>query len=129
AEAVAARLRDYLAEGEPLYIWGYAGDVYWRAGARPASRYLAPYYITGQFSEELPSVERPGDPFWRENRAHLIEDLKRSRPRLILDVYGGLLALPYRELTEFINENYRREGAIGPDPNRPFVVLRRKEEK
>ncbi len=128
AEEVAARLQGRVGAGEPLYIWGYAGDVYWRTGARPASRYLTPYYITGQFSEELPSVEKAGDSFWQENRAHLIEDLKRTRPRLILDVYGGLLSLPYAELTEFIEENYHREGRIGPDPNRPFVVFRRKEE-
>lgn len=128
AEQIAARLRDRVGAGEPLYIWGYAGDVYWRTGARPASRYLTPYYLTGQFSEELPSVEKPGDSFWQENRARLIEDLKRTRPRLILDVYGGLLSLPYAELTEFVKENYRRERGIGTDPNRPFIVFRRKDD-
>ena len=126
AETVSETLRSELGPGEPLYIWGYGGDVYWRSGLTPASRYLTPYYITGRFSDEAPSVEKPGDSFWSENRARFIEDLRRTRPRVILDVYGDFHTLPYPEITEFIRRNYRRAEKIGPDPSRPFWVLRRK---
>ena len=34
--------------------------------------------------------------------------------------------LPYTEITDFLKENYEDAGAVGPDPNRPFRVLRRK---
>ncbi|HYP27173.1 MAG TPA: glycosyltransferase family 39 protein [Blastocatellia bacterium] len=126
AETISEILRSEFGPGEPLYIWGYGGDVYWRSGLTPASRYLTPYYITGRFSDEAPSVEKPEDLFWSENRARLIEDLRRTRPRVILDVYGDFHALPYPEIKEFVRRNYRRAEKIGPDPSRPFWVLRRK---
>ncbi|HVF90923.1 MAG TPA: glycosyltransferase family 39 protein [Blastocatellia bacterium] len=129
AEAISEILRRELGPGEPLYIWGYGGDVYWRSGLTPASRYLTPYYITGRFSDEAPSVEKPTDSFWSENRARLIEDLERTRPRIILDVYGDFETLPYPEIREFIKRNYRRSEKIGPDPSRPFRVLRRRGEE
>jgi hypothetical protein len=103
--------------------------VYWRSGLTPASRYLAPYYITGRFSDDAPSVEKADDTFWRENRARLIEDLERTRPRVILDVYGDFQSLPYPEISEFLKRNYRRAEKIGPDPSRPFWVLRRIDEE
>lgn len=129
AQYISEILRSELEEGESLYIWGYGGDVYWRSGLRPASRYLAPYYITGRFSDEAPSVEKADDPFWRENRARLIEDLERTRPRVILDVYGDFQSLPYPEIREFLKRNYRLAEKIGPDPARPFRVLRIKSEE
>lgn len=124
AETVSEFVRSRLDEGEPLYIWDYALDVYWLSGCRPASRYLAPYYITGKFPDAAMSRSAEGEQFLSEARAHFIEDLKRNRPRLILDVYGKLRELPYTELVEFIDANYEYEREIGPNPGRPFVVLR-----
>jgi 4-amino-4-deoxy-L-arabinose transferase-like glycosyltransferase len=127
AQVLAERLCDMIGEGEPLYIWGTALDVYWRTRTRPASRYLTPYYITGEFPDARESVERPEETFFRDARARLIEDLARERPRIILDVYGNLLSQPYTEIVDFIRANYKAAGKIGPDPARPFVVLLRKE--
>src|SRR5262249_41988068 len=71
-------------EGQPLYIWGYALDVYWRSGCIPASRYLTPYYVTGGFYPEVPASTAQSDgAFWQEARNQFIDDLRRSRPRLI----------------------------------------------
>ncbi|MCI0488516.1 MAG: glycosyltransferase family 39 protein [Blastocatellia bacterium] len=126
AEEIALSLRDQISEGEPLYIWDYALDVYWQTRTRPASRFLVPYYLTGQYPDS--SVTDPAaDELWRASRRLLIEDLERTRPRLILDVYGAIETLPYEEITLFIKKNYRRDGQIGPDPSRPFVVFRLKE--
>jgi hypothetical protein len=127
AEAVSRYVSSHVGPGEPLYIWEYALDVYWRTGASPASRYLTPYYITGEFPDAGRGPVDPGVPFWRESRALLIEDLRRTRPRLILDVYGGFLDLPYPELVAFVRENYRYETRIGPEPGRPFLAYRLKE--
>ena len=124
AETISEFVRSRLDEGEPLYIWDYALDVYWLTGCRPASRYLAPYYITGKFPDAEMSPDEEGERFLIQARAHLIEDLKRNRPRLILDVYGKLRELPYAELVEFIDANYEYEGEVGPNPGRPFVVFR-----
>ena len=127
AETISRFVRSRLDEGEPLYIWDYALDVYWLTGCRPASRYLAPYYITGKFPDAAMSPDAEGEQFLIEARAHLIEDLKRSRPRLILDVYGKLRELPYAELIEFLDANYEYEGEVGPNPGRPFAVFRLRE--
>jgi 4-amino-4-deoxy-L-arabinose transferase-like glycosyltransferase len=128
ADAIIEALRDKLTFGEPLYIWGYAHDIYWRTGCRPASRYLTPYYIDGRFPDTETEAAPPNAPFWQKARADLISDLRRTRPRLILDVYGSMDDLPYPEIVDFLKANYRDDGAIGPNPNRPFRVLRLKDE-
>jgi 4-amino-4-deoxy-L-arabinose transferase-like glycosyltransferase len=128
AEVISAFVRSRLAEGEPLYIWDYALDVYWLTGCRPASRYLAPYYITGKFPDAAMEPDAKSEQFLSEAREHFIEDLKRNRPRLILDVYGKLRELPYPEVVEFIDANYEYEGEVGPQPGRPFAVFRLIEE-
>jgi 4-amino-4-deoxy-L-arabinose transferase-like glycosyltransferase len=126
AEAITAALRDKLQPGEPLYIWGYAHDVYWQTGCRPAARYLTPYYIDGRFSDAEAIAAEPSAPFWQEARANLITDLRRVRPRFILDIKGDMSDLPYAEITDFLKENYEDAGAVGLDPNRPFRLLQSK---
>jgi 4-amino-4-deoxy-L-arabinose transferase-like glycosyltransferase len=128
AEVVSNYVRSRISAGEPLYIWGYAHDVFWRTRCRPASRYLTPYFIDGRFADAEATVSSSGEQFRREAAANLVEDLRHSRPRLILDIEGNFKALPYPELVEFINENYREDGSAGPDPSRPFHVLRAKAE-
>ncbi|MEK6288893.1 MAG: glycosyltransferase family 39 protein [Acidobacteriota bacterium] len=123
AEVVSDFVRAGIPAGEPLYIWGYAHDVFWRTGCRPASRYLTPYYIDGRFADAEATVPASGQEFRREAAANLLEDLRRNRPRLILDVEGGFKALPHAELVEFIEKNYRDQGSAGPDASRPFRVL------
>lgn len=120
AQVVSDYVRERVHAGEPLYIWGYAHDVFWRTRCRPASRYLTPYYIDGRFSDAEATVPSSGEEFRREAAANLLEDLRSSKPRLILDVEGSFKALPYAELVEFIERNYRDAGNAGPDPARPF---------
>ena len=125
AEAIALRLRDQVRESEPLYIWDYALDVYWQTHARPASRFMVPYYLTGQYPDST-ITDPAAEELLRTDRRLFIEDLERTRPRLILDVYGAIETLPYEEITRFIKKHYRRDGQIGPLPSRPFVVFRLK---
>jgi 4-amino-4-deoxy-L-arabinose transferase-like glycosyltransferase len=126
AEAVSDFVRSQITEGEPLYIWGYAHDVFWRSRCRPASRYLTPYFIDGRFPDAEATVSSSGEQFRRAAAANLLEDLQQTKPRLILDVEGNFSALPYPELVKFIGDNYREAGSAGPDPSRPFRVLRLK---
>jgi len=128
AQVVAEFVSERVRAGEPLYIWGYAHDVFWRTRCRPASRYLTPYYIDGRFSDAEATVPSSGEEFRREAAANLLEDLRRSKPRLILDVEGSFKALPYGELVAFIEENYRDAGNAGPDPARPFRAFELKGE-
>lgn len=126
AEAVSSFVRAEIPAGEPLYIWGYAHDVFWRTRCRPASRYLTPYFIDGRFADAEATVSSSGEQFRRSAAANLLEDLQHTKPRLILDIEGNFRALPYPELAKFIDDNYREDGSAGPDPSRPFRVLRRK---
>jgi hypothetical protein len=128
AEIVSAFVREKIPRGEPLYIWGYAHDVYWRTGCRPASRYLTPYYIDGRFADAESAAPISGENFRREAAANLLEDLKREKPRLILDVGGGFERLEYGNLVDYVDKNYRDGGTIGTDPSNPFRVLELKEE-
>ena len=116
-------VRKRIPSREPLYIWGYAHDVFWRTGCRPASRYLTPYFIDGRFPDTEAIITPSGEEFRRTAAFNLLEDLRRTKPRLILDVEASFLAIPYGELVDYIRRNYRIEGKIGPDHERPFLVL------
>lgn len=123
AEIIAAYVRERIPAGEALYIWGYAHDVFWRTGCRPASRYLTPYYIDGRFADAESAAPSSGEGFRREAAANLLDDLRRNKPRLILDIGGGFKKLPNAELVEFVDQAYRDEGTIGPNVENPFRVL------
>jgi 4-amino-4-deoxy-L-arabinose transferase-like glycosyltransferase len=131
AEIVAQRVRGRLNAGEALYIWDYALDVYWRSGCRPASRYLTPAYITGDFDNSNTNfADAKADAknaLWAEAHDNFIADLKRSRPRIILDMSDTFLTLPYADITGFIDEHYERDDEIGVEPGRPFVVYKLKD--
>jgi hypothetical protein len=126
AETISSIVLGEIDRGEPLYIWGYAQDVYWQTGCRPAARYLTPYYIDGRFPDAESRPAADDDPFWREARAALIDDLSRERPRIILDVRANIHRLPYKEIVEFVEENYEAGENIGPDAARPLRVWRLK---
>jgi hypothetical protein len=130
AQEVADIIRERgIAEGEPLYIWGYALDVYWRSGCIPASRYLTPYYVTGEFYPEVPaSAAQERGRFWQEARSQFLDDLKRSRPRLILNVDEPIETLPYPEIVDFVHEKYKLDGIIGSDPPYQFIGYARRDD-
>jgi 4-amino-4-deoxy-L-arabinose transferase-like glycosyltransferase len=131
AEIVARSVRERIAAGDALYIWDYALDVYWRSGCRPASRYLTPAYITGDFGNSHVNFDDAkadaNSAFWAEAHENFISDLKHARPRIILDMSDTFLSLPYKDITEFINDNYERDGEFGIESGRPFVVYKLKE--
>jgi len=127
AQAVTSFVLERVPRGAPLYIWGYAHDVFWRTGCRPACRYLTPYYIDGRFSDAEATVAESGEQFRREAAGNLLEDLKRNKPPLILDIEGGLKSLPYEELVGYIGTYYDDIGSAGVEPARPFRVLKLKE--
>ena len=126
AEVVSARLLKLVRPADPIYVWDYGLDVYWITKCRPASRFLVPYYVTGQFPEDQDMAPVDNE-FWKGTRQLFLEDLKRERPKVIVDVWGTMLRLPYPEIVEFTRQNYQPAGKLGIDPGRPFLVLRLKE--
>jgi len=128
AQIVSNFVLERVPRGAPLYIWGYAHDVFWRTGCRPACRYLTPYYIDGRFSDAEATVPESGEQFRREAAANLLEDLQRNKPPLILDIEGGLKSLPFEELVGYIGTHYDDVGSAGMEPARPFRALKLREE-
>ncbi|MBI3649911.1 MAG: glycosyltransferase family 39 protein [Acidobacteria bacterium] len=127
ADIVSQALRQRLRAGEPLYIWDYALDVYWRTGCRPATRFITPNHLTGDFTDAEIAADMGQSDFWKQHRQLLLEDLRCHKPRIILDPTGGLENVPYAEIAAFMQENYQRDAALGLDPARPFVVYQLKE--
>jgi len=125
AAIIASKVRERLQAGESLYIWGYGLDVYWRSDCRPATRFITPNHITGAFEGAGGDIAEASHPFWAESRRLFLEDLQNNRPPLILDVTGELASLPYTEIKEFLETHYRRNGEIGIDAARPFIVYER----
>jgi hypothetical protein len=122
---VADWVRRETGEGAPIYIWGYALDVYWRSGCPPASRFLTPYYVSGHFYPEVVSnPEAQTSQFWKDARAQFLDDLRHTKPRIILNVDESIQSLPFPEIVRFINDNYRRDGTMGPDPSHQFIVYK-----
>jgi hypothetical protein len=84
---------------------------------------LTPYYVTGRFYPEVTAEPPPAaEKFWRQARAELIDDLRRNRPRLILNKDEDILSAPYPEVVRFITDNYDYAGIIGDDPTYQFSV-------
>jgi hypothetical protein len=129
AQVVSNFVLERVPRGEPLYIWGYAHDVFWRTGCRPACRYLTPYFIDGRFSDAEATVPESGEQFRREAAANLLDDLRRNKPSLILDIEGGLKSLPYEELVGYISRNYDDIGSAGIEPARPFRALQLRDDR
>jgi len=128
AQIVTNFVLERIPRGAQLYIWGYAHDVFWRTGCRPASRYLTPYYIDGRFSDAEATVPESGEQFRREAAANLLYDLQRNKPPLILDIEGGLKSLPYEEVVGYIGARYDDVGNAGIEPGRPFRALKLRED-
>ena len=126
AETVSAALLERVRPGEFLYVWDYALDIYWRTGCRPATRFLTPNHLTGDFTDAEISEDMGQGDFWKQNRQLLLQDLRQNRPRLIVDPTGGIETLPYAEVVEFLRQHYERDAQLGIEPSRPFVLYRLK---
>jgi hypothetical protein len=110
--AVAKYVRERTKPGEPLFVWGLEPLVYFLADRPPASRFM----------HAIPLLTPWSPPEWREQA---VEDLKRTRPQLILvvhndwqpwttgwngDSYSALAG--YTPLRELIVGRYRPVGRI-----------------
>jgi hypothetical protein len=110
--AVAQYVREHTKPGEPLFVWGLEPLVYFLADRPPASRFM----------HAIPLLTPWSPPEWREQA---VEDLKRTRPQLILvvhndwqpwttgwngDSYSALAG--YTALRELIVSRYRPVGRM-----------------
>ena len=86
---VGERLRADACYGDgPLFVWGFAPQVYLEAGLRPAARYVVPQApLVGYVPGNRASRSGAGDaaPVRREHQDRLLDDLQRRPPTFVVD--------------------------------------------
>jgi hypothetical protein len=111
--------------GEPIFVWGFAGDLYINCRRPPAARFT---YLT--------LVAGIVPPFWRQalpdrvargSREALREDLERSRPRLIVDApIRGFSIADVPELSPLLDRDYCLvEQVRAGGKRKPWIYVRR----
>jgi hypothetical protein len=88
SDPICAEIHRYAKPDEPIFVWGFDGDLYVSCARAPASRFVFTTLIAGIVP-----------PFWHETKRdrvardaplQVIADLQRTRPILILDIPGKL---------------------------------------
>jgi hypothetical protein len=103
-----------------LFVWGYRPWIYYWSGLMPASKYLSAQPLTGvpAGSEYEKGVIRSllGPDETATARAELIEELRRTKPRYIIDEWGmynlELSVNAYPDMREFM-QDYQETGRSG----------------
>jgi hypothetical protein len=121
---IAASMPSSCAVARPLFVWGYAPQLYVLARLRPASRFVVPIdtitgYIVGNdtFARgALDTTSRIVPEHWD----WLMSDLERSRPEYIVDTapadlnHWSLYPLSkFPRLAAFVDRGYRVDAVVG----------------
>lgn len=117
---MANYLRERVAPGDSLYIWGFRPEVYFMSGLRPATRYqahfplVAPWYPIEWQQENVDILWAAMPPY-----ALILED--DFMPWVTdFDADSHTLLQDYTELNNWLIANYEREAQIGD-----FIIWRR----
>lgn len=95
--------------GDRLYVWGWRPELYVLTRMTPASQFTAATLIMGDVTDPA----RPSHAYNRRYAEILMSDLRRERPRFIVDAWlRSLMGAVYRlerfpPLEQFLAENYR----------------------
>jgi len=116
---VGERLRADGCYGEgPLFVWGFAPEIYVEAGLRPASRYVMPQapltgYVPGNRAIRNGKIAAPSL-VRAEHRQRLLSDLQRRRPTFVVDTapsglhgWGRYPLEAFPELAAFVREGFQ----------------------
>jgi len=105
-DAISGYLREHLQPGDtvqPLDWTGGALDAMWRARAPVATRYLADFYFYHHVST----------PYVQSLRKHFMDDLRRARPRVVIEIQtlkpwvrGRDTTREFLELRQFLDGDY-----------------------
>jgi hypothetical protein len=114
-EPLCEVIHRYAGPRDPIFVWGFDGDLYVSCAREPASRYVFTTLVAGIVP-----------PFWSERRSESVArdaprdtalDLARARPPLIVDVtanMGGTSVRDIPELDAIVARDYCwRETATG----------------
>ncbi len=107
AQAMGHKVASVTEPGDTIFVYGPDAGIYYYSGRRCASRFT----MTLALRPEYPDVQR--------RRAWLMEDLQRSRPRLLLVEPEE----PFDAWMKFVADNYEYIGADYKDQDRESVIL------
>jgi hypothetical protein len=88
-DAIAAALTPRCGLPRPLFVWGYAPQIYARSALRPASRFVVPIdtitgHLVGNDTFARGALDTK-DRIVPEHWDWLIDDLERARPEYVVD--------------------------------------------
>ncbi len=122
-EPVCAAVDAHSRPDEPLFVWGFDGDIYLSCRRRPASRYVYTTLVAGIVP-----------PFWGEPKTaraarnaarDVIADLERERPPLVLDTsnrVGAGRMRTVKPVDRYVQEHYCRRETLKAKDGRTFYV-------
>jgi hypothetical protein len=104
-DPICAHIDRYSRAGEPIFIWGFDGDLYVTCRRPPASRYVYLTMVAGVvppfWNQPHPARVAPG------TRQILLRDLEESRPAVIVDVpIDGFAMSAVPELAALLDREY-----------------------
>jgi hypothetical protein len=120
--AVASYLDEHTRPDARIFVWGNSPEIYLYARRRMATRYMSVNYQTGRVWG-TPANDVGGRPD-RENVPaqtwdHLMADLARNRPEVIIDAAAGKLAkmdgepiARHPRMATFVDRFYRLEATV-----------------
>jgi hypothetical protein len=123
-QAIAAALTPHPGGERPLFVWGYAPQLYAESGLRPASRFVVPIdtitgHLVGNDTFERGALDTR-DRIVPEHWDWLIADLERARPEYVVDTAPADLnhwarypLANFPRLEAFVRRDYEVEERIG----------------
>jgi hypothetical protein len=127
-DPMCAAIHRYAAPDEPIFVWGFDGDLHVSCARRPATRFVYTTLVAGIVP-----------PFWkvrkdeyiaRDAPALTLRDLRREKPPLILDMpekLHGVRMEDVRELKRLLKKQYCKIGKVEGDYGRSATFYVRKD--
>lgn len=111
-------IRKHSRPDEPLFVWGFRGQLYVACERLPASRFVFTTFVAGF----VPGADLPPDVEDRlvvpGSRERLIAELEATKPPVIVDAARTMGSRGFRRiepLARYVDEHYRSAGAVGGD--------------
>ena len=106
-DPICAAIHKHSTEADPIFIWGFDGDLYITCRRKPASRYTYTTLVAG-IVPPFWSVHRK-DLVARGSRQTLATEIATIRPPLILDIpakLGGMSITEVPRVSEVVRKHY-----------------------
>lgn len=122
-ERVCEAVEEFSRPNDPIFVWGFDGDIYMTCQRRPVSRFVYTTLVAGIVP-----------PFWRDLRPQrtargavetLIAELAREHPPIILDTDNRMRGISLRKVESvagYVRARYRVKKEVTANDGRTFKV-------